>query len=115
MVAEWAANIDSGRYMSRIYPRHYLEHSAIDRSYVAWFIISVNDRDAGTLWLEKESPENTTARLGILIGEPDLLGKGTGQRAIMQAIDQSRKSLGFDTVDLRVRNDNPRAIACYKR
>lgn len=115
MIAEWAAKIDSGRYMSRIYPRYYLEHSAIDRSYIAWFIISVDAHDAGTLWLEKESPENTKARLGILIGEPNLLGRGAGQRAIMLAIERSRNSLGFDTVDLRVRKDNPRAIACYER
>ena len=114
-VKQWARNIEAGQYQSRIFP---LAFNGKDLSGVdvlcAWYVILVDGEDAGTIWLEKETPEDESTILGIMLGRKELFGKGIGRRAIQQGIELARPRLAFNSVVLTVRKDNVRAIASYQ-
>jgi RimJ/RimL family protein N-acetyltransferase len=110
---QWARDIHADRYQSRIFPRAFNGRD-LSGGVWAWYIIVVDGEDAGTVWLEKESPEEEKAILGIMLGKTELFGRGIGREAVRQAMEQARDSLGFRRVVLTVRRDNARAITSYK-
>jgi len=113
----WYANINAEQFTSRLYPRPFVEDNSRlpDRDSVAWFVILVEGRPAGHVWLEIDCQETSTAILGILLGDPDLFGRGIGRKAIELARPAARERLKFQRVKLSVRKNNLRAIACYER
>ena len=62
-------------------------------------------------------PQNEeSVRLGrILIGDPQLRGKGLGLEFVKSLIDQCRIDFKVTSVDLNVLSDNIPAIRCYQR
>lgn len=106
LLAEWVEGIQAAQYMSRFEP---------NRPVRAWYVIQVAGRPVGTVWLEKESPDDPQAILGILIGRSDCLGRGIGRAAIDLAIAAAQPELHFSSVRLNVRRGNARAVACYRR
>jgi ribosomal protein S18 acetylase RimI-like enzyme len=102
----WVEAIGASRYMSRSSPKY---------PQVAQYVILVDGEPVGTVWLEKENEGDQEAVLGILIGREDKLGQGIGRTAIRLAIKQAEPSLGFRSVRLNVRKNNPRAVSCYRR
>lgn len=104
---QWMHNIHAERYMSRCRPR-------ADSVQVVWYAILVDNDAIGTVWLEKSRADSPVATLGILIGRPDLLGKGIGRSVIEMAIRHASPILHCTIVELNVRCDNHRAIACYQ-
>ena len=74
----------------------------------------MDGEDAGTVWLEKDTPEDESAILGIMLGRKELFGKGIGRQAIQQGIELAQPRLAFNSVVLTVRRDNERAIASYQ-
>jgi len=112
---QWAIDIDAEQYQSRIFPRAFNGRDLFGGAGLwTWYVILVDGEDAGTVWLEKETPEADKAILGILLGKKELFGRGIGREAIRQAIQQAQDSLGFHSVVLTVRQDNDRAIASYR-
>ncbi len=60
-------------------------------------------------------PESRKARLGITIGEKEHWSKGYGADAIMTLLRFGFDEMNLNRVDLTVDEDNPRAIACYRK
>jgi RimJ/RimL family protein N-acetyltransferase len=112
-IQQWAKRIGWTQYMSRINPHTFTPDAFPNRDNVCWYVIAADGREVGAVWLEKESAAAAAAVLGILIGEPELHGRGIGRRAIPLAIDAARERLDFDCVELHTRLSNARAIACY--
>jgi len=114
-VKKWARNIDAGQYQSRIFPRTFNGKDLSGGAGLwAWYIITVDGEDAGTVWLEKESHEDDAAILGIMLGRKEYFGKGIGRQAVQQGIELAQPRLAFNSVVLTVRRDNTRAIASYQ-
>jgi RimJ/RimL family protein N-acetyltransferase len=110
----WAEAIDARRYMSRIFPKRFEGNLIENNSCLCWYVISYNEEEVGSVWLEKQNAEEIVAQLGILIGNEDLFGKSIGRIAIEQAISDSLSTMPASTVRLNVRKNNKRAQACYK-
>lgn len=79
-----------------------------------WFVIVAGGLDLGTVWLERESDDTRTARLGIFLSDEAYCARGIGRQAIDQAIHLCQAAFDVKRVRLAVRVDNHRAIACYK-
>ena len=110
----WAEAIDARLYMSRIFPKRFDGNLIDNNPYFCWFVITYNDMDVGSVWLEKQNSDENITQLGIFIGNEYLLGKGIGRIAIEQAILESLSKLPVSIVRLNVRKNNKRAQACYK-
>lgn len=106
LLVRWIEEVQASQYMSRFGP---------NRPIFAWYVIQADGEPVGTVWLEKELPEDTEAILGILIGRDDLLGRGIGGAAVELAIETAQPDLHYSSVRLNVRKGNARAIACYRR
>lgn len=104
---EKAYETDLKEYQSRIYPSETAEK-------LCWYHIKCDNKYIGAVWLEKET-ENGFAVLGIFIADKAYRNKGIGTKAIRQILKNDLPVLGTDKVILRVRENNKRAIACYKK
>lgn len=111
---QWAANIGSDAYMSRITPKGSSAFAHDPAKGIFWFVIQAGGRDIGTLWLEPD-PQEEEAILGILLGEESILGRGVGHRAILLACEHLRRSSRYNRILLNVKQSNARAIACYMK
>lgn len=98
---------DLKEYQSRIYPSETAEK-------LCWYHIKCDNKYIGAIWLEKEA-ENEFAVLGIFIADKAYRNKDIGTKAIQQILKDDLPVLGTDKVILRVRENNKRAIACYKK
>ena len=117
LIPIWAANIRAEQFTSRLYSNAFRPENPQlpDPGALAWFAILADGQPVGHIWLEREISEIGVATLGILIGKPELLGKGIGGKAITLAVAASRERWPLRCIRLRVRKNNARAIACYER
>jgi RimJ/RimL family protein N-acetyltransferase len=61
-------------------------------------------------------PQDNNPRVGrLLIGDPDMRGKGLGVYFLKLLIGECKKSYAADRVDLYVWEKNMRAIKCYEK
>ncbi len=97
---------DLKNYQSRIYP-------SSDTQYLHWYHIKADGKYIGAIWLEKAYTEDFSV-LGIFIADATYRNKGIGTEAIKQ-IMQDLSSIHTNKVLLRVRQENERAIRCYKK
>ena len=111
----WAEEIEAKRYMSRVLPHKSDQYINSQKPLLAWYVIRVDHKDVGTVWLEKAVIDDDIATLGILIGKNNLLGQGIGEQAIKIAIGKSRDEMKYRSVVANVRMSNIRAINCYKK
>ncbi|MCK5785726.1 MAG: GNAT family N-acetyltransferase [Candidatus Sabulitectum sp.] len=112
----WSHAVGAHKYMQKITPLNYsspgdLDHWGTD---FVWFAITVNGEAIGGVWIDRRRPGDTLGILGILIGRPDILGKGIGRRSIETAIREAVQVLGISRVRLTVRKANERAIRAYR-
>jgi RimJ/RimL family protein N-acetyltransferase len=110
----WAQCIGSEDFMSRYRPKNLAITAHDPEQGILWYVIRFSGRDVGTIWLESDV-RSDQAILGILLGEKSLLGLGIGQTAIQLALENARQLGRLRTVTLNVRENNTRAIACYKK
>lgn len=103
---EKAFETDLKQYQSRIYPN---ENAEILR----WYHIKTDEKYIGAIWLEKNSDEDF-AVLGIFIVDELYRNKGIGKSAIEQIIKNDLQYMNTNKILLRVREENERAIRCYK-
>jgi RimJ/RimL family protein N-acetyltransferase len=99
--------------MSRYRPKNLALTAHSPEQGLLWFVIRFSEGDVGTIWLESDVRADQ-AILGILLGEESLFGLGIGQKAINLALKNAHQFGRFRTVVLNVRENNMRAIACYK-
>ncbi len=110
----WAEAIQAPQHPAPLGPKAFAGDVCGYGAWV-WYVVSAGGEDVGMLWLEKERADDDAAVLGILLDCPESLGQRIGRQAIRLAIRCARAELGFDTVWLRVRQNNARAIAAYQR
>lgn len=67
----------------------------------------------GIIWIDYEK---ANGMLGpILIGDPDLRGKGYGKEVVKMAVDFGFNSIGLDEICLWIFEFNTAAIRCYEK
>jgi RimJ/RimL family protein N-acetyltransferase len=110
----WRNEINAQHYMSNFYPHVFNGEIITDSNLCVWCVIVLDGAEVGTIWLEKENLHDSLVSLGIIIGHPDKLEIGIGQRVIPLAIELAHTKLRFEEIRLYVRKTNSRAIACYK-
>lgn len=103
---EKAFDDDLKNYQSRIYPSENAEC-------LRWYHIKSDNKYIGAIWLEKNANE-AFAVLGIFIAGKDYRDKGIGKAAIQQILNNDLSSMHTSKVILRVREENKRAVTCYK-
>lgn len=69
----------------------------------------------GNVELRGMSAEDRRGELGIVIGDKDYWGKGYGTDAIVTLLGFAFDVMNLHRVWLTTGEDNPRAIACYRR
>jgi RimJ/RimL family protein N-acetyltransferase len=114
-LAAWARCIGADAHMSRTRPVDLARTGHCPEAGLLWYVICADGRDVGTIWLEREA-DHSSARLGILLGDEALFGRGIGTEAVRLVLERARSSrLALRKVVLHVRRDNGRAIGCYER
>ncbi len=102
-----AFETDLKQFQSRIYPS---KNAVILR----WYHIKIRRKYIGAIWLEKSSADNY-AKLGIFIANKRYRSKGIGKKAIERVIVNDLQYFGTKKILLNVREENSRAINCYKK
>ena len=97
---------DLKQYQSRIYPSENAE-------VLCWYHIKADKKYIGAIWLEKNADKDF-AVLGIFIADEFYRNKGIGKAAIEQIIKTDFQYMHTNKILLRVREENERAISCYK-
>ena len=72
-------------------------------------------RFIGGCGLHRIDAEDRKAELGIMIGEKDCWNHGYGADAIQTLLRFAFDEINLNRVELMVHDDNPRAIACYRK
>lgn len=96
------------KYQSRIYPNK-------DSYALRWYHIKYDNKYIGSVWLEKASPADTYAVLGIFIAYDEYRGMGIGSKVISEIIKNDMSPLNIGKIILHVRKENARAISCYEK
>ena len=78
-----------------------------------WYHIKSDNKYIGAIWLEKNDGEDF-AVLGIFLADELYRNKGIGKTAIEQIIKTDLQHVHTNKIFLRVREENERAIRCYK-
>jgi RimJ/RimL family protein N-acetyltransferase len=109
----------NGRYpFSRAYEEAWLaERTAGPLSFDnARFAVETKDGvGIGTVTFHTVHTENRKARLGIMIGDKAYWSKGYGTDTMMTMLRFGFDQMNLHRIDLTVDEDNPRAIACYRK
>ena len=103
---EKAFETDLKQYQSRLYPSKSAE-------VLRWYHIKTDEKYIGAIWLEKNVDEDF-AVLGIFITDELYRNTGIGKSAIEQIIKTDLQYMHTNKILLRVREENERAIRCYK-
>ncbi len=103
---EKAFDTDLKQYQSRIYPS---ENAGILR----WYHIKADGKYIGAIWLEKNANDDF-AVLGVFIADELYRNKGIGKSAVEQIVKNDFQYMNTNKILLRVREENERAIRCYK-
>lgn len=112
----WSNAVGSYKYMQKVTPLNYESPEDLERwgmEYV-WYAILLEGRAIGGVWVDRRRPGDTTGILGIIIGRPDVLGRGIGRRAIGMAIEKAVDILKVTRIRLTVRQANERAVRSYR-
>lgn len=104
------------KYMSRIRPDRFEQFERLTAAgLLIWNYIFLEKKPVGSVWLERESSEAKTAKLGIFIEQESFRGRHLGEEAILLACESGQRAFGIDSVELNVRPTNVRAIRCYRK
>ena len=93
-------------YQSRIYPSENVE-------VLRWYHIKADGKYIGAIWLENNMGEDFSV-FGIFIADELYRNKGIGKAAIELIIKTDLQYMHTNKILLRVREENERAITCYK-
>lgn len=91
-----------------------LERMADDQA-VVLAIETLEGVTIGNIGLHRINWKDSSAELGIVIGEKEYWGQGYGTDAILTFLRLAFQEMNLHRVFLRVDADNPRAIRCYDK
>ncbi|MBQ9850086.1 MAG: GNAT family N-acetyltransferase [Clostridia bacterium] len=97
---------DLKQYQSRIYPSENAE-------VLCWYHIKADGKYIGAIWLEKNANDDF-AVLGVFIADELYRNKCIGKSAVEQIVKNDFQYMNTNKILLRVREENERAIRCYK-
>jgi RimJ/RimL family protein N-acetyltransferase len=113
MIEAWSVRGDAKSFMSRFGPRS-LKGQFWSHDLTYWRMIVADERDVGTVWLERQAVGDVMADLGIFLGDPGYRGRGVGREALRLIQEEIGAEWHLATIRLRVRESNVRAIRCYE-
>lgn len=87
----------------------------VESGRVAQFIICVEDREIGSVYLRDIDRKAGTAEYGIFIGEKEALGHGYGTAAAKLALAYGFEELRLQKIFLRLLEDNVGAGKSYEK
>lgn len=91
-----------------------LESEARDIGHWIDFVIEVEGRPIGSIWLSHWDLEAASCDLNILIGEPDCRSQGLARRAIRLLCRWAFPTMELKRIYLCPREDHVPAIRCYE-
>ncbi|WP_052304316.1 GNAT family N-acetyltransferase [Desulfosporosinus orientis] len=77
-------------------------------------MIDLGSQLVGCVWLEDLDCIRKVGKLGIYIGEIECRGRGVGRAVLKEILRRAFGPFELDKVILHVREQNTRAINCYK-
>ena len=77
-------------------------------------IFEENQNEIGHLILRYPTSDKSLIRLGFIIVDKDVRGKGFGKRIIMEAMKYANQNLGATKYNLGVFTNNESALKCYE-
>ncbi len=109
----WEQQREIFSYLCHTKPRCFRQGTPLDESSTKWYIIEVENVSIGSVWIEEMAAGK--GKLGIWIGDPTRRNMGIGKQVVKQMIDWAFTVWGLEEIYLRVRQNNRRAIQCYKK
>ena len=82
---------------------------------VVQFIIELDNKPVGSVYLRDIDKKNNSAELGIFIGEDSARCKGIGKEAINKAVEYGFTRLNLHRIFLRLLSGNDSAKRCYEK
>ena len=104
---------DSGP-MSETEAQEWYDGFLARRDEPCW-VIEVEGRLAGVVFLHAHEVDDRRARLAIGFAAPEFQGRGYGTESVMLVLGHAFGAMDLHRVDLRVLEFNTGAIACYRR
>lgn len=119
----WVSNPRVHRYLGLLHPvrtvqqeRSWIASILTDKQHQRSFVIEDEDRrPIGTCGLRGIDPEQGTAFLGLMVGEPALWGRGYGTAAARSLLRFAFRELSLKEIRLSCHRDNRRALRCYEK
>ncbi|MDP4179576.1 MAG: GNAT family N-acetyltransferase [Bacillota bacterium] len=109
---EWEKQKEIFYYLSHSRPRYLSENDLAAKETTNLYMIRYNGNVIGSVWLEDIT--DIEAKISIYIALPEYRGIGLGKKIILQVLDNAFNNLKLKQVYLNVRENNIRAIECYK-
>ena len=121
MFTEWLNDYETVKYLNK-YPfvisleaERELLAKVDSNSYKFAIVDMENDELIGSIGLGSIHYANSTAELGIFIGNKDYLSKGYGSEAIMLLLNYAFNYLNINNIMLKVYSFNKRAQKAYEK
>lgn len=117
---EWLNDLEVTQYLDAFYSNFTLESEGeilkeVSKNHVYGIIDKKSDTLIGNCGLSDIDHHNLTSSIGIFIGRKEYQGKGYGTDAMKLLVDYGFLYLNLQNIMLNVYEDNPRALACYKK
>ena len=78
------------------------------------FIFCDGDKEIGHFILRPlDDGSNKTFRIGFIIVDSSIRGKGYGKKMLLAALEYASKEFGAERITLGVFENNPKALKCY--
>ncbi|MCR5849061.1 MAG: GNAT family N-acetyltransferase [Lachnospiraceae bacterium] len=87
----------------------------VEKGKAAQFIILLDGKSVGSVYLRDIDMAEKCAEYGIFIGEESARGKGAGTKSAKLILEYGFFTLGLDKIFLRVKKDNQGAIKSYEK
>lgn len=112
---QWSANRFQGFYpLSAEKLNEFYEKEAYNDSFLEMTAIDEKGRPAGHFIMRFMDQEKKTIRLGFVILDDRIRGRGLGKEMISMAVRYAFEFLKADRVTLGVFTNNPQARRCYE-
>ncbi len=87
----------------------------VETGKVAQFIILLDGKGVGSVYLRDIDPDERSAEYGIFIGEESARGKGVGTKSARLILEYAFCELKLEKIFLRVYKDNAGAVKSYEK
>lgn len=119
----WVSNPRVHKHLGLLHPvrtvqqeRSWIASILTDKQHQRSFVIENEERrPIGTCGLRGIDADNGTAFFGLMIGEPELWGRGYGTAAACALLKFGFRELGLQEIRLSCHRSNRRALRCYEK